>query len=292
MLDIKAVPFHGHICGWGEGVCWNEHSSTLAFVDCLKNQALFVDCNNPESISVVQTPSMPTKLLLTPDPRTVIVVLQDGLYQIRNGVCAADPLIPMPSGFDGRFNDATTDAVGRLVTGTLSLEQTGGGAFWVWGRESGWSQLSLNKSNTNGPCFSEDGRVLYIADTPTGNIYRYDYNSSDGSASNESIFVNTFGDGGAPDGAAIDADGCLWSALYGGGVVVQYAADGSVRQRIELPAKNPTDVQFFGPTLDRMIVTSAIEQNDDVTIANPNAGVTFEIFGAGARGIRQSALAT
>ncbi len=285
MRDVKVAQFHDHVCGWGEGLCWDADTGQIYFVDCARNVVGVTTLDAPNSVRLIETPSMPTKVLLSGRPGAPLVVLDDGIYEIREGKCSATAMIPMPEGAPARFNDATVDPEGRIVTGNLGLTPNTDGAYWVWDKQDGWRQLASAKGNANGPCFSGDGHTMYFADTPTGNIHAYEYDPVGGNASGEAVFANTFALKGAPDGAALDSEGGLWSAVYGAGAIARYASDGSVDATISLPVRNPTDIIFAGPDLDRVVVTSSMEQPDADGRGTDLAGATFEITGTGISGL-------
>ncbi len=96
-------------------------------------------------------------------------------------------------------------------------------------------------------------------------------------------------DGGAvPDGATVDADGCVWSAQWGSGRVVRYTPDGRVDRTLDVPTRHCTCVCFAGPDLDILCVTSAREGLDGPTLsAEPHAGDVF-LYRAGAQGLPES----
>lgn len=289
MRQVEVVQFGQHVCGWGEGLCWDADASRLHFVDCMRNIVGSMALDMPDNFTSITTPSMPTKVLLCDKPGQFLVVLEDGVYGAREGHLNPATLIPMPDGSSGRFNDATIDPAGRIITGNLGLTANTDGAFWRWQKGASsrgdWATFATEKGNANGPCFSEDGKTLYFADTPTGNILQYAYDPTTGKADGESIFANTLELGGVPDGAAIDAEGHLWIAVYGAGLLARYTPEGQLDTTIALPARNPTDIVFCGSKLDRVIVTSAIEQPGDTGETNALAGAMFEITEAGVTGL-------
>ncbi|WOF73468.1 SMP-30/gluconolactonase/LRE family protein [Parvibaculaceae bacterium PLY_AMNH_Bact1] len=285
MRDVAVVQYHDHVCGWGEGLCWDADTGRLYFADCARNVVGVTTLNAPNNVKLIETPSMPTKVLLCGRPDAVLVVLDDGIYEIVDDICSSAAVIPKPAGASARFNDATVDPEGRIVTGNLGLTPNTDGAFWGWEKQDGWRQLATAKGNANGPCFSEDGRTMFFADTPTGNIHAYEYDPAAGQASREVVFANTFALNGAPDGAALDHEGGLWSAVYGAGVIARYTPDGSLDTTISLPVRNPTDVIFAGPDLNRLIVTSSMEQPDPNGKTTALAGATFEVKGIGMSGL-------
>ena len=64
-------------------------------------------------------------------------------------------------------------------------------------------------------------------------------------------------DGDRPDGAAVDRDGCYWTALYHGGKLKRIAPDGRVLAEYPVPAMCPTMCAFGGRDLTTLYVTSA-----------------------------------
>ena len=51
---------------------------------------------------------------------------------------------------------------------------------------------------------------------------------------------------GIPDGMTIDADGCVWVAVFGGGQVRRYDPDGALMTTVALPVQHPTSIAFGG----------------------------------------------
>jgi L-arabinonolactonase len=110
---------------------------------------------------------------------------------------------------------------------------------------------------SNGPCFSPDDKIFYFQDTWTGDIWAYDYDIETGSVANRRVFATVDGsNGGAADGSTVDADGYLWNALVYDGKLLRFAPDGSLDRVIEMPVKKVTSVNFGGPNMDILFVTS------------------------------------
>jgi len=101
---------------------------------------------------------------------------------------------------------------------------------------------------------------MYFADTWRNLIWAYDYDLASGVPSNQRIFFDTSGNPGSPDGSAVDSDGCLWNAEYGGGRIVRYRPDGSIDLTITLPVTQPTCVCFGGSDLRTLYITTAAQR--------------------------------
>jgi sugar lactone lactonase YvrE len=66
-------------------------------------------------------------------------------------------------------------------------------------------------------------------------------------------------DVGLPDGLAIDAEGCLWLAIWGAGCILRVRTDGTPLQRLDLAEPNVTSCAFAGPALGQLAVTTAAD---------------------------------
>jgi sugar lactone lactonase YvrE len=158
-----------------------------------------------------------------------------------------------------RFNDGRIDCAGRFLAGTLDEEKASRAALYRYDRR-GLIRLTDELITSNGLAFSPDGRTLYHSDTPRFVVNRYDYDASSGAAENRRVFVElkpTASDRGRPDGAAVDAQGCYWTALYEGGRVQRYDPEGRLMSEHGVPVRNPTMPAFGGLGLKTLFVTTA-----------------------------------
>ena len=127
------------------------------------------------------------------------------------------------------------------------------------------NDLSLEKmaegiSIPNGITWSKDNKHLYLADSPSRNIYVYDFDKITGNISNRRIFFHVEDERGEPDGEALDADGNLWTAIYGTGMVLKISPDGQVLASIKIPTRCITCPVFVDEWL---YVTSAAEEDPE-----------------------------
>jgi sugar lactone lactonase YvrE len=176
-----------------------------------------------------------------------------------------------------RFNDGRCDPQGRFLAGYMNERRDADSAALVR-LDPNFTQTRLIGGMTisNGLAFSPDGRTMYHADTPTQIIRAYDYDADSGSPTNPRELACFTRDGDRPDGAAIDRDGCYWSAFYRGGKVVRIAPDGRVLAELPVPAMCPTMCAFGGRDLKTLYVTSARQMREPEELARlPQSGGLF-----------------
>jgi len=178
-----------------------------------------------------------------------------------------------------RFNDGRVDPAGRFLAGTIDEPKDGGKAHLYRYDRRGLAALAGGLLTSNGVAFSPDGRVLYHSDTPTFTVWRYAYDPATGEASGKTVFARlepTESDRGRPDGAAVDREGCYWTALFEGGRIQRYAPDGRLLGDYPVPARCPTMVCFGGPERKTLYVTSArTGRSSEELAAFPHSGSVF-----------------
>ena len=193
-----------------------------------------------------------------------------------------------------RLNDGKVDRRGRFFAGGMDdKEELGICGLWRLDPDLSVTKVDDGIICSNGPCWSPDDKTFYFADTFQEEFWRYDYDIETGNLSNRRFFASTKDDNGLADGSTVDEEGYLWNAQVIGGDLVRYAPDGSVDRRVGLPVKNITSVNFGGPNMDVLYVTSmarvsppAVHDLFNVE-AKPQylAGALFSLTGLGIRGV-------
>ncbi len=239
---------------WGESLRWDDARKRLYFVDCARQTLHWLEAGEPP-LQTLQLAGLPTGLVLTEDSELVLC-LDDGLRIVDPDAATTELLAAYPEGMHGRANDANADGQGNLVTGTLNLAP-GPGAYWSFSVRHGWRLLDEGIGNANGPVVVElDGeRTLVFADTVAGVVYAYPYDGGNARVGERRVFADHSALDGRPDGAAVDADGGVWSCVLGAGKLARLTARG-VDRLLALPVPNPSDVAFGGTRGDRLFVTA------------------------------------
>lgn len=219
-------------------------------------------------------------LLLALATRLAFFCLADGRLEVLHEV---------EQGLATRCNDGGCDRQGRFVFGTLHEPEHGDrqplGGFWRLDAQLRLQRLDLpGVAISNAIAFSPDGGTMYFCDSPTRRIQCCDYGDALG---RPRLFAALEGKVGEPDGACVDADGCLWNAQWGLGRVVCYGPDGAPRRVLPLAASQPTRPAFGGAQFDTLYVTSARDGLSDATLTGePHAGAVFRAH-VGVQGLRE-----
>ncbi|MEG3146679.1 SMP-30/gluconolactonase/LRE family protein [Sphingomonas sp. RT2P30] len=216
----------------------------------------------------------------------MIVGLQTGLFRF-DPEAGSFALLhhPEPDQPGNRLNDATTDARGRLWFGSMD-----NGESKVTGRlyrcadgtcvDTGLPAVAI----TNGPAVSADARTLYHTDTLGKVIWRVPVHD-DGSLGKPVAHVTIEEGAGYPDGTVIDAEGCLWTALYAGWGMRRYDPAGKLVRTVHFPVANVTKMTFGGPGLRTAYATTARKGLSESELrAQPQAGDLFA-FDPGVAGL-------
>jgi sugar lactone lactonase YvrE len=222
-----------------------------------------------------------------------IVVREDGVSALDLATGRLQPLVnPEPDQPDNMLNDAKCDRQGRLWTGSLDKRETHPcGNHYVIDKKLQVTKVADSLICSNGPAFSPDGRIAYLADSNGRAIFRLAIDPATGKVGPKQPFAQTTVETGMPDGMTVDAEGYLWSARWDGGRVVRHAPDGSVDREIMLPVPRVTSVAFGGENLDTLYITTATTGLTDEQLAKaPLSGSLFACK-PGVRGLPEPAFA-
>ncbi len=209
----------------------------------------------------------------------LVAALENGCALIDSWGTAPRPFGPavLADKPEQRLNDGRVDAAGRLWVGSLTSDKPRRDAtLYRLDPDGSLTSIFGGLMTSNGAAFSPDGRIFYHADTPTHRIHAYDVDPATGELGGKRLF-HEFAEGhGRPDGAAVDAEGCYWSALWDGWRVVRLSPAGELLQTVDLPVQRPTMIAFGGPDLKTAFVTSAGKNlTDEARAGQPHAGGIF-----------------
>ncbi|MEQ9674666.1 MAG: SMP-30/gluconolactonase/LRE family protein [Roseovarius indicus] len=175
-----------------------------------------------------------------------------------------------------RSNDGRADPYGGFWIGTMGkLKEPGAGAIYRYYRGE-LRRLYAPWSIPNAMCFTPDGRFAYLADTPTGKVWRQALDGEGWPAGAPELFVDLPGDRYRPDGAVVDVEGNLWCAQFRHGKVAVFDPDGREVRSIAFPARRTTCPAFGGEDLQTLFVTSASQEPE---VTTEHDGRTYALRG-------------
>ncbi|MFD9460486.1 SMP-30/gluconolactonase/LRE family protein [Streptomyces sp. NPDC060027] len=184
-----------------------------------------------------------------------------------------------------RANDAAVAPDGSLWCGTMRYDEApGGGTLSRFDPDGTVRPILDDVAVSNGTGWSPDGRRVYYVDSPTRRIDVFDM-GDDRLPVGRRPFATV--EDGFPDGLTVDADGCVWVALWDGGAVRRYTPDGVLDRVLELPVRRPTSCAFGGADLTDLYITTA---RTGLTAPHPMSGSLLVVPGAG-KGLPQPAFA-
>ncbi|ACR10681.1 SMP-30/gluconolactonase/LRE family protein [Teredinibacter turnerae] len=262
----------------GECPRWDEHDQRLYWVDINQKQLHRFNPVTGEDDFVQFEEEIGCFALRAPG-KGFVMGMRSGFNFMETWGAALIPIAdPEAELTHNRFNDGRCDARGRFVAGTVYPPKDRDGAnLWSLDTNLTVSKLADGLLTSNGAAFSPDSAVFYYSDTPKHVIYRCDYDIETGQISNREVFHQFEFGNGRPDGAAIDVEGCYWTALYEGGRVVRLSPQGEILQEIAVPARCPTMVAFGDEDMRTLYITTVGNRPDEELKDYPDSGSLFKV---------------
>ncbi|GHD92491.1 calcium-binding protein [Streptomyces naganishii JCM 4654] len=268
----------------GEGPVWDPAAGRLIWIDILSSRVHTYDPSSGR-----RTVRATGQHVGAARPRA-----GGGLVlNLRDGVGLLDPggafrwlhRDPVPG---RRANDAAVAPDGSLWAGTMRYDEAPGGGTLTRLTGDGTAEVVLDDvAVSNGTGWSPDGRLMYYVDSPTRRIDVFDVEGGGERVGGRREFARVEEGAGFPDGLTVDADGCVWVALWDGGAVRRYTPDGRLDRVVALPVPRPTACAFGGPGLTDLYVTTA---RTGLTAPHPMAGSLLVLPDTG-KGLAQPAFA-
>lgn len=223
---------------------------------------------------------------------TLLLALRTGIVHFNPDTGGVLPLVAPP--YDTtveRFNDGKVDPLGRWWVGTLyEPRQPPLARVYRLSLNASGSQLQTVADGvtvSNGLAFSPDGRIVYRSDTTSHTVWKAELSAASGEAGPWSLMASfekrregqALQDyGGRPDGAAVDAQGCYWAAMFEGQRLVRLSPQGELLESVDLPVRCPTMPCFGADDLRTLYVTTARDKRPaDELQAQPWAGCVLQM---------------
>ncbi|MGW0292992.1 SMP-30/gluconolactonase/LRE family protein [Streptomyces tuirus] len=257
----------------GEGPTWDAAAGRLLWIDILGSRLHSYD------------PATGRRAVRRTEQHIGAVKPRAGgglVLNLRDGIGLLDPdggfrwlhHEPVPG---RRANDAAVAPDGTLWTGTMRYDEAPGGGTLSRVTADGSVEVVLDDvAVSNGTGWSPDGRLMYYVDSPTRRVDVFDH--ADGRITGRRTLAEIEEGAGFPDGLTVDAEGCVWVALWQGSAVRRYTPEGELDRVIELPVPLVTACAFGGADLTDLYITTA---RAGLTEPPALAGSLFVVPGAG-----------
>jgi len=242
----------------GEGPCWDKERRALFWVDIVGGtvHAYEPDTGKQKSVRM----SMYVSSIVPRKSGNAVVTLQHGFYDLDFETGRVSPIAEVEKDLaDNRFNDGKCDALGRFQAVTMNMRGTRPtGALYCLEENHSLRKVLSNVTTFNGPAWSPDNRIMFYTDTHTKKVSEFDYDLTSGRIRNRQIVIDLSDQSSSPDGMAVDEEGMIWLAQWGGSRISRW--NPSTREtidRVMIPASLVTSCCFGGKNFDELYITTA-----------------------------------
>ncbi|MBF2028004.1 MAG: SMP-30/gluconolactonase/LRE family protein [Oscillatoriales cyanobacterium C42_A2020_001] len=240
----------------GEGAMWNHRDQHLYWVDIYNH--VVHQFNPATGECIVFDTGAEVTCLASAGEQQLIVALRDRLAFLDTQTGTVTPLISVEAeNPHTRLNDGKADPQGRFWVGSISERAKPEANLYRYDPDGSLHQMETGLTNSNGLGWSPDQSTFYLTDTPTHKIYAYQYEPQTGSIRDRRVLIDLSQEGLFPDGLAIDAEGCLWSAMWDAWCVIRFDPNGQEVARVEMPVQCPTCCAFGDADLKTLYITTA-----------------------------------
>lgn len=254
-----------------EGPVWDEKNQMLYFTDPLGSEIFSM--NNKEIFeSIFKNSGYANGMCLNNEGNLVICKMDTGSIDEINPI-TGKYVRAISKGYNGKAYNATNDVIydskgGYYITDpffTYGPQMQDIEATYYYSKNGETIRVASDSIKPNGLALSPDEKYLYIDDTGSVNIWRYEV-QDDGTLKNGVIFCNLnppehidnlpyvkhFGEA---DGMKVDTMGNIYVTTYTG--IQIFNADGMYLGIIELPGEeSASNIVFGGKDLNILYITA------------------------------------
>ena len=256
-----------------EGLVWDERGERLLWVDIFRGGVLsyapasraFEQSNVGRSVGAVAPRSGGG--LVCAVREGFAFLSEAGSVELVTELHATHP--------DLRMNDGAVDARGRFWAGSMSdtsIALPGEGALYRFDPDRACTTHLEGVAISNGIGWSSDNKICYYIDSASHGIDAFDFDLEAGRLSDRRQIakVEVY-----PDGLAIDAEGCVWVAMFGGGEVCRFTPSGRIDRVVRLPGTQVTTCAFGGRDLRTLFIAVSPHGLSEQALRTEKAGYIF-----------------
>ncbi len=253
-----------------EGPCYDKENNLLYFVSIKQNTVFCLDLETTRIKSFSTDGAVGCAMIRD---GKLISAEKGGIYSLDLKTDEKQLITHFCTDPKFRYNDGKLDPKGRLFVGTMGdgeRQPEKCGLYRVDGDTS--VEVVSGTTISNGLGWTKDGKTMYFIDTPSHNVYEFDYDLKTGNLSNKKVALEV--NDGSPDGMCVDIDDTVFIAHWGGSKVSHWnLKTGEKLGEISLPVTNVSCCTVGGENMDTLFITTA--QSPD--IYEPLAGGLFAV---------------
>jgi sugar lactone lactonase YvrE len=190
---------------------------------------------------------------------------------IRATICEIEPDLP-----GNRANDGKLDPAGRFWIGTMSNDGSVEGAGALYRLDGNKLTRVLERLTiANGLGWTSDARTMFFIDSPTREVWAFDFDPSNSSIRNRCTVVRVAEELGIPDGMCVAPDDTIWVAHWGAGCICRWnPRTGEMLEKIATGCPH-TSSCCLGPDGLIFITTSRLGMPESALRSAPHSGSLF-----------------
>jgi len=272
-LGSEPIPVSLVRSALGESPRWDPQTSTLWWVDI---SGRVLHAFREGTVVFSWDLDTPTGAVILASGDDLVLAASDGFHLV-NATLGSSHLIAELESSDPlrRMNDAGIDPSGRIYAGTMRWDAGVGaddGILYRLDPNGGLTPILNGLGCPNGIAWVRPNLLAFI-DSLRERVDFWSVDEASGSLIEvvQQLDVSAFE--GIPDGMAVDSEGRLWIAFWGGGAVRAFDSDGSIYATIKLDTPLVSSVCFGGEALSTLFITSAMNAEDSRSVGT--AGLLF-----------------
>jgi sugar lactone lactonase YvrE len=259
-----------------ESPIWDHRYGRLVWADISKNIIWRTDISN--GISEKQHLNQAIGCVAPHGKQGYVMAGGNGFFAINK---LGEELTLINRAFDShhqKFNDGKVDPQGRFWAGSACLDGTEvEGSLYSIDENHSVTTAFGGITSSNGFDWSADGRFFYYVDTAAGGIDVFDIDEETGAFIKRRRFVDIPGTLGLADGLTVDAEGCVWLAIWYAGGIFRYAPSGELIEKVNVPVCRTSSCVFGGDKMSTLFITTAKGREQSNFPTENEAGAIFAI---------------
>lgn len=257
----------------GEGPVIDRRTGHLCWVDITEGTIYEHDLADRHQITAATLDTLVGAVAPREHQDGFAVAVADGFgYWADGRLTLADRVLPEPH---RRMNDAKCDSSGRLWAGSTHTKLVPGvGVLHRWDGRSPSVAMATGFTLPNGLGWNRDDTTMYLIDSMANTLLAAPYSADEGLIGAFTPLCTI--DPGLPDGLAVDVDGSIWIATWGGGEVRRVNSAGELTGIVPLPVTQPSSCAF-GPDGTLYITSARAGLGPQELAQQPHAGSVFAL---------------